>query len=216
MRKTILTLGEHPLPAVIGAASAESEKTAASAIPEGTGARATGSDRAEIGQRQASATRRDTRELTLDDIRERVAFAPNGCWMWQGALNSRGYPCVRIGGRAGRTVSVHRLVVELVAGPIPAGMLACHHCDTPACVNPAHLYVGSHVDNARDKIERGRAVNVLAARNASKTHCRNGHPYSAENTLRRKAGDRVCRTCNAINNRRAHERRVARQQQVAA
>lgn len=148
----------------------------------------------------------------LDRIRERVAFAPNGCWIWQGAVNSKGYPCVRIGGRAGRTVLVHRLVLELVEGPIPAGMLACHHCDTPACVAPAHLYIGTPKDNSRDAKERGRLNNVLAARNASKTHCRNGHPYSEENTLRRKAGDRVCRTCQAINNRRAHERRLARKE----
>lgn len=152
----------------------------------------------------------------LDRIRERVAFAPNGCWIWQGASNSKGYPCVRVGGRAGRTVSVHRLVLELTAGPLASGMMACHHCDTPACVSPSHLYAGTAKDNARDAKLRGRTNNVLAARNASKTHCPQGHPYSAENTIRRKSGDRYCRICRAINNRRAHARRTAERRAEAA
>jgi hypothetical protein len=138
----------------------------------------------------------------LDRVRARVAFASSGCWMWQGATNSKGYPAMRIGGRAGKTMSVHRLVAAEVYGAIPAGMLVCHTCDVPACVNPAHLYIGTALDNMRDKIERGRAVNVLATRNASKTHCPNGHPYSTENTLVLKDGERRCRTCQLINNRR--------------
>lgn len=145
----------------------------------------------------------------LARIRQRVAFSPSGCWIWQGAKNSKGYPCLRIGGRAGKTVSVHRLVVELQYGAIPTGMMACHHCDTPACVNPAHLYLGTAHDNARDKIQRGRAVNRLAEWNASKTHCPQGHPYSEENTVLRKVGDRVCRICMRVNNRRAYEKRRA-------
>lgn len=146
----------------------------------------------------------------LARIREKVAFSPTGCWLWQGAKNTKGYPCLRIGGRAGRTVTVHRLMAEAQYGPIPSGMLACHHCDTPACVNPAHLYIGSPSDNMRDKIERGRAVNPLAEWNASKTHCPQGHPYSDANTLHRKAGDRVCRICNRANNRRAAAKRQQR------
>lgn len=140
-------------------------------------------------------------------IRARVAFSPSGCWIWQGAKNSKGYACLRIGGREGRTVLVHRLVVALSGRTIGNADLACHTCDVPACVNPAHLYVGTASSNQQDMYARGRANNVLASRNASKTHCANGHPYSIENTIHRPAGDRLCRICRTVSNRRSHERR---------
>jgi hypothetical protein len=157
----------------------------------------------------------------LDKVRARVAFSPTGCWIWQMTKNSRGYAQMgvrRPDGSGTVSKSVHRLVAAAVYGPIPAGALVCHHCDVRDCVNPAHLYIGTARDNARDMVTRGRAVNKLATRNASKTHCANGHPYSTENTKVRPNGERVCRTCQRISWRKSSAKRRAEHQagEVAA
>ncbi len=153
----------------------------------------------------------------LDRIRAGVAFSPTGCWIWQGAKNSRGYGQmgVRVNGKT-MSKSVHRLVAALTYGPIPAGGMACHTCDVRACCNPAHLYIGDASTNTADRRERNPFVNVLAKRNAAKTHCANGHPYSEENTMRRSSGDRVCRICRAEQNRRSDAKRAAARKQAAA
>jgi hypothetical protein len=53
----------------------------------------------------------------------------------------------------------HRVAYELAVGPIPEGKHICHTCDTPACVNPKHLYVGDPATNGRDRAARGRSRN---------------------------------------------------------
>jgi hypothetical protein len=153
----------------------------------------------------------------LDRIRESVAFSATGCWEWKKTRNGKGYG--QIGIRVGdKTISksVHRLVAGIVYGEIPQGMLVCHHCDVRHCCNPEHLYIGSVLDNARDAKERGRSVNTLATRMASRTHCAHGHPFSGENVQRDKAGHRVCRTCRAEQNRRSGAKRAAARKQAAA
>ncbi len=52
----------------------------------------------------------------------------------------------------------HRVAYELATGPIPEGMVVCHRCDTPACINPDHLFVGTQQDNIADMHRKGRRV----------------------------------------------------------
>ena len=84
-----------------------------------------------------------------------VAFLGAGgddCWEWRG--DKRGY-YGQIGVH-GKTIKTHRLSWELANGPIPGGMNVLHHCDNPRCVNPHHLFLGTHGDNACDREKKHR------------------------------------------------------------
>lgn len=81
---------------------------------------------------------------------------PRECWLWTGALNEAGYGVLRPAGqRSGPGVKAHRYSAEL-AGMQIDGKFVLHSCDTPACVNPAHLRPGTAADNCRDMFERRR------------------------------------------------------------
>lgn len=104
------------------------------------------------------------------DIRQRILHRttelPNGCWEWQGyrmrPRNGDGagtYGVIGVGSRRDGTKGsalVHRAMWEYLHGPIPDGMMLCHTCDNPACVNPDHLFLGTQTDNMRDNIAKGR------------------------------------------------------------
>ena len=92
----------------------------------------------------------------LDRFMAMVSPEPNtGCWLWLGSARPNGYGLFFLGGK---TVGAHRAAWMLVRGPIPSGLFACHHCDVPACVNPAHLFLGTAKDNAADMDSKGRRV----------------------------------------------------------
>ena len=80
---------------------------------------------------------------------------PDECWPWR-ATQWRGYGKIGIGGATGTDVRAHRVSWEIHNGPIPAGMLVCHRCDAPSCVNPAHLFLGTQRDNMADMLAKGR------------------------------------------------------------
>jgi hypothetical protein len=118
------------------------------------------------------------------------------CWPWLGTLTRWGYGKIEINGK---TRHVHRVVYELLVGPIPDGMdidHLCHgpdcepgpHCPHRSCENPAHMEPVTTGENVR----RGFSLSSV---NREKTHCPRGHPYSAENTRLNSRGQRVCRTC---------------------
>ena len=79
---------------------------------------------------------------------------PDACWWWMASKNQTGYGLFSF---AGKPKLAHRVAWELQNdATIPDGLLACHTCDQPACVNPRHIYIGTHQDNANDVTERDR------------------------------------------------------------
>jgi hypothetical protein len=80
---------------------------------------------------------------------------PDGCWLWTGAKKQGGYGKIGQGGSAG-WVLAHRVAWEVVNGPIPHGMVVCHSCDEPSCVNPAHLWLGTQAQNLADMRAKDR------------------------------------------------------------
>lgn len=88
------------------------------------------------------------------------ATSGDGCWEWQGTLDTGGYGRLWLRGLGSRTA--HRVSWQIANGAIPDGLHVLHHCDTPACIRPDHLTVGSHVENMRQMKEHGHARGHVA------------------------------------------------------
>ena len=91
--------------------------------------------------------------MKFEDFSKRVKLSPCGCSIWTGARGTDGYGRLRFDGKP---MSAHRAVFSAFNGPIPHGLLVRHTCDTPLCVNPSHLILGTDADNAADRQARGR------------------------------------------------------------
>ena len=76
-----------------------------------------------------------------------------GCWLWQSGCSTKGYGHFWANDAGHRA---HRFSYEMAYGPIPEGMQVLHKCDTPACVRPSHLFLGTNLINMRDKCRKGR------------------------------------------------------------
>ncbi len=79
----------------------------------------------------------------------------DGCWNWIAAKTPAGYGMFQVG--VGVTRRAHRVAWMLTHGDIPKGIFCLHHCDNRLCVNPEHLYLGTHQDNMNDMAARERA-----------------------------------------------------------
>lgn len=94
-----------------------------------------------------------TRPL-FDLIEEQVEIDPNsGCWLWPNSVAGLGYGVIS---RRKVQYYVHRVTWEHFNGSVPEGMYICHHCDTPPCTNPAHLFLGTPMENTHDMMRKGR------------------------------------------------------------
>lgn len=119
---------------------------------------------------------------------------PNECWPWQGTIDKRGYGKCYYGGTA--TVASRAVWME-ERGHIPGDLTVDHLCYNPPCVNPAHLRLLTRSENSR------------GIRKAQWTHCKHGHEFTEENTLRVNGGRR-CRTCQNLCYRRYHAKKAGR------
>lgn len=97
----------------------------------------------------------ELRTLT-EKLFDKVFYSPDGCWYWTAST------CGKYGRLVidEKNIKAHRLSFELHKGPITDGMHVCHSCDNPLCVNPDHLYLGTHQDNMKDRNSKGRQARL--------------------------------------------------------
>lgn len=118
-----------------------------------------------------------------------VEIAVNGCWLWQYAKDRAGY------GRYGPLL-MHRESYRHFKGAIPQDLCVMHSCDIPACINPAHLSLGTRLANNRDRELKGRGSKGQKwhqARPRKKaSHCKAGHALTPDNRYR---GTGQCLKC---------------------
>lgn len=104
-----------------------------------------------------------------DRLMERVEMDPNGgCWLWSGSLVRGGYGVIR---RDGEQLTASRASYECFVGPAN-GLYVLHKCDVRACINPAHLFLGTHAENMADMKRKGRAYRLGAPRGSNNTNAR--------------------------------------------
>lgn len=142
------------------------------------------------------------REYAIYVISVRTKKSESGCLIWTGMAAGGRSPYAGLRNRDdGSTKVAHRFIYEQLVKPVAEGLQLDHLCRNTMCVNPLHL----EEVTGRENLMRG---NTLAASNSRKTICKNGHPFTKDNTLEQKRGGKVvgreCRECRLQIYRRHH------------
>lgn len=130
---------------------------------------------------------------------DRIVIREDGCWDWNGPHDSDGYGRFEIKNAEQQTIGAHRFSYLWLVGDISEGLVLDHLCRNVGCANPLHVEPVTVAENQR------RGLN-----GALKTHCKQGHEYTPENTLIRSTGRRWCRECRRAHDRRMGQKRKAR------
>jgi hypothetical protein len=126
-------------------------------------------------------------------IMSKVEYSPTGCWLWTGNVGEWGYGQTVY---RNRTKIIHRQFYKVINGvELTRWQLVMHKCDTPNCINPAHLQIGTPGENVKDAADKGRH------HNARKTHCKRGHELAGANLWTDSKGIRHCNVCSRIRQR---------------
>lgn len=135
-----------------------------------------------------------TKELFLKRV-----YKTDHCWFFIGGVDKNGYGkiCYRR-----KDLRAHRVSYRIFNGKIKSGLLVCHKCDIPGCVNPEHLFLGNNSENVKDCVNKGMFNSGFGNFHRRKTHCPQGHPYSGKNLRIKKCKkdgkpfiNRLCKIC---------------------
>lgn|SRR5215472_301837 len=137
----------------------------------------------------------EQRKALTERITTKFVIADSGCWEWVAAKYQTGYGALY---RNGGTRFAHRIIYEILVGEIPLELQLDHLCRNRLCVNPAHLEPVTCAENLR------RGIGQLPH-----THCRRGHPMTADNLIWDTPKIRRCRACSQARNAAAYRRKNA-------
>ncbi len=138
-----------------------------------------------------------SRELTVEErFLSKINKINDGCWLWTGATRGSNGFMYGMFHLKNEIHSAHRFSWMLWKGKLAKTeereLCVCHKCDNPLCVNPEHLYIGTHKQNMQDKAVKSRYLDKM------KKECKRGHEYTVKNTYISKQGLRHCRECHRI------------------